>query len=497
LVNRLSADEYANAVRDLFDVDVRSEAELLPDGLPTAREFNNQSSTVTREHADRFAAIARTVSSSIDPQGLLADYADGCDSYDAACTGVLIENLGRAVLRGPLGEVERAPLERVLSTAAAQAVEFDEAVRYLVQALLQAPRFMYRIEAEIGDGTVRELNDFELASRLSFAIWGSTPDAELLDLAAAGQLADVHQAQVTRMLADPRAEQQALEFFDDWMDLHRLADASQIHERYPDFDEALLEDMREETHAAFNHIYDNGLPLQAIHNLQTTVITGRLAEHYGLPNQGDGEYDLSALPERGGLLTQGSMASLGGAESSTVRLGLHVFGEILCGEIPPPPDGLATVATPAAPGVSVRQSSEVRVDNAVCGGCHRHFEPLIWGLTRYDVAGNYAPVDEFGNELPEDGWVVFPDEPSTEHPYASVSELMNLLASSSRVRDCATLQYRRFVTRQDALAGDRCSLSIARQELEQGSGTYQEIVEALALSPNFSRVTTELSGGAQ
>jgi hypothetical protein len=496
-VTRLSGSEYANSIRDIFGVDVRDEARRLPDGLPTAGEFNNQSSIATREHADQFAAMARSIAAGIEPEALLEQYADGCDSYDAACRGSLLENLGRSVLRGPLVELERAALERVLSTAEAESVPFAEAVRYLVETLVQSPRFVYRIEGELGDGAVRELNGFEIASRLSFAVWGSTPDTELLELAGAGQLTtddDVLGGQLSRMLADPRARERALEFFDDWMDLHRTEDASQVQERYPDFDEGLLADMREESLAAFAYVFDNGLPLSAIFNLDKTFITGRLAEHYGLENKGDGEYDLSQVPERAGLLTQASMASLGGADSSTVRRGLYFLGQVLCGTIEDPPPGITAIPTPPAPGVSVRQSSEERVGAGVCGSCHRQFEPLIWGLARFDVAGKYSAVDKFGNALPEDGWIIFPDDPETVHSYAGPAEMAQILGASTRVRDCAALKFRKYVSRQDAFAGDGCSLAAARQRLEQGSGSYQEIVAALVQAPNFRRLTTEQAG---
>lgn len=497
LVIRLSANEYANSIRDLFGVNLREDALLLPDGLTTSREFNNLSSSVTRQHADKFAAMAEKVAAQIEPTKLLAEYGGGCRSYDAACTDALIGKLGSAVLRGPLAAVEKTAFAELMATGQAEEVPFDDAVRYLVEALLQAPRFIYRIETEVGDGKLRDLNPFELASRLSYMVWGSTPDAELRKLAESSQLTEVavQAEQIARMLADPRAKEHALEFFDDWMDLHRTDDSSQVQTRHPDFDEGLLVDMRAETRAAFAHIFDNRLPIQALHNLQTTVLTDRLAKHYGVPVKTDGKYDLSAVPERGGLLTQGAMASLGGVESSTVRRGLHVLGEVLCGTIPDPPAGVDTTPTPATPSMSIRQSSETRVNGEVCGFCHRQFEPLIWGLVRFDVAGNYKTSDHYSNPLPEDGWVIFPDDPGKTHPYKTVKELTDILASSSRVRDCAALKFQKYVTRRDAVVGDGCSLKTVRDRLEQGTGSYQEIVTALALSPNFRKTSIQSAGG--
>lgn len=495
LVIRLSSWEYQNSIRDLFGVDVSTAS--IPDGDPEDREFNNLGAGATREHSLAFAKLASDAASGTDMTALLARYGGACDDFGAACVDSFIRNLGKAVLRGPVVDVEFPGFQKIYATAKEQELSFAEGTKYFIQTLLQSPRFIYRIEREAGDGAARALSGFELASRVSYAVWGSTPDAELLSQAEAGTLAGSLEAQLDRMLADPRAEAHAVHFFDDWMDLHRAEDSGAVTAVDPDFNEDLLQEMREETLSLFRNLLKNNLPIASIHNAQRTQVSESLASYYGYTRGADGSVDLSSVPERSGLMTHASMASLGGSEGSTVRKGLHMLEQVLCGRIGSPPPGTDTTPTPAAEGQTIRQSSEGRLARQPCGGCHEQFEPMVWGLTRFDAAGKYSPKDKFGGELPEDGWVIFPDDPGTKHMYANVAELTELLGNSKRVRDCAALKLSEYVSRTSPKAPDACSLQGVRNRLEQGNGSYREIVKALILGENFNKILTENVGAAQ
>ncbi len=491
---RLTADELANAARDLFAVDIRDAArKTIPDAQPTLRDFNNQSLGISQQHIMAFEKLANDIVAAVNVGDLIGRHAASCSSFTNDCQTKFINGMGVQILRGPVIDAERLAFEKVYTAAKSKSYSFAEATKFVVAAMLQSPRFLYRLENETGDGGEVQLPPYAMASRLSFALWQSTPDEDLLAAAEANKLssdADLG-AQVRRMLEDPRAKTSAVTFLDDWMDLHRLDDGEELKTHNPNFNVALLKDMQDETRALFTRLLEQKLPLTSMFNTQTTTVSKRLAEHYQLPNPKDGvqEYDLTDVGPRGGLLTQGSMASLGGAEGSTVRAGLHIMHEVLCGEMASPPPGLNVTPTPAKPGESVRVSSETRTSNPSCGGCHQQFEPLVWGMVRYRGTGEYRDQDAHGNALPEDGWIIFPDNPEEKHSYETPAEMMSLLADSTRVRDCALLKTAQYLQARSLRESDGCYLNVARERLSP-EASYQDMVQALALSPEFRRIRT-------
>jgi len=492
-VRRLSSAEYVNVVRDILSVDVRSEVKDLPDTDPTAREFNNQSLLTSRQHTDAFEALAETIAGRVEMERLRIDYVPDCDELSASCQDKFISRVGRLLFRGPVSDREKELLSAVFATAEENDVEdFDEAAGYVLQAMLQSPRFLFRLEDETSGRKTRDVSPYAMASRLSFAIWQSAPDDDLLEAAADDALSteDEITEQVNRMLKDTRAREAAVTFLDDWADLHRLDDGANIKASFADFDTDLLADMRDETRALFAKVVKEGRPLSDLFNLQETTISKRLAEHYGLPDPKNGvqTYDLTDVPERGGLLTHGSMSSLGGVDGSPVRIGLHLMGELLCGEMEDPPPGLEVDFEPPEEGVSAREGSQTRVEDTPCDACHKQFEPLAWGLLRYRATGAYAEKDVYGNELAEDGWIVFPDDPSQEHHYDNPAEMMDLLAGNARVRDCILMKATQYVEGRPLTRSDSCALDDVRRALPKDP-SWDDMVRTITLSSTFRTVT--------
>src|SRR5690606_18437353 len=161
--------------------------------------------------------------------------------------------------------------------------------------------------------------------------------------------------------------------------------------------------------------------------------TPELAKHYGIKPQGKdlAKYDLSSVPSRGGLLTQGAVLTVGGDEASMVTRGLFVLHGLLRGVVKDPPPCVDTTPVPSQPGRTQRAIAEVRIANANCGGCHAHFEPLAFGLEKFDGLGSFHEKDKHGNTLREDGEILFPGSAQSVK-YDSSEELMNLLAKSDR-----------------------------------------------------------------
>lgn len=223
VIRRLTKQDYIRTIRDITGVDVTALANQIPDAPPVVRSFNNNAVEISssRDHINVFSDITEQMSPQLEPW--LRDQL-ACDEYGEACETQVISSLALELYRGPIHESESAALRNIFDTGRAEGFDFSETASFVLQSMLQAPRFLYRIEQEIGDGEVQPLQSYELASRLSYSIWGSAPDKQLLDAAAQGQ--DQVVSQIDRLLDDERAAEYAVEFLSDWFDLHRMTNVN-------------------------------------------------------------------------------------------------------------------------------------------------------------------------------------------------------------------------------------------------------------------------------
>ncbi|QDT16312.1 DUF1592 domain-containing protein [Alienimonas californiensis] len=295
-VRRLTAPEYLASVRAVTGVDLAADAaRLLPADL-RADGFHNTAYNlaVDLEHVRAYAELARLAVARADLPALLKQHAPGKTPRER------IEALGALALRGPLSEDETAPFLAVADAMRKEGGTEEEALGLVLEAMLQSPRFLYRIETQRGDGTTRPVTGHELANRLSYTLWGAPPDAALRAAAERGELtADpagraALQKQIARLLDDPRARDRSARFAHEWLNLDRLDALSPAAERFPNWNPALAGDMRRETRAFFNHVAWSERPLTALLTDRTAFLTPRLAAHYG--------QDWGALAENAVLL---------------------------------------------------------------------------------------------------------------------------------------------------------------------------------------------------
>jgi len=496
VARRLTVAEYASSVQATLGVDIVAEAHAM---LPTdvrADGFTNTSGALisTLEHIEGFGQLAQLAVSRLDVPAFVGLHA-GCNELSDDCARQIIANIGTRLLRAPPTSEETDALIVLWTAAGTENATFEEAAGMLIEAMLQAPRFVYRLEREEGSGLVREADGYEMASRLSYLIWGSAPDEELLAEAEADRLrsdAEI-EAQVRRMLADPRARDAFARFVSDWLDLSRLDNLTRDAELYPQWALDIGQGMKAETLAFAEALaWDDARPLLDLFSDQRTFAERALAEYYGLPDPSDGMqmYDVSEIPERGGLLTQGSVLTIGGNESSMVARGQFLLENIMCGKLGSPPPGVDTTPPEVTPGLSQRFYSEQRVNDPSCGGCHSQMEPLAWGLERFDGAGLVATTDRFGNELREDGNISIPGQAETL-PFSTIGEMMSLLSGSARLQDCVSLKAAQFAVGRLLLDSDGCSLVDMRDRFVATDGSYQELIVAISLSPMVRTVRTQ------
>lgn len=495
LIRRLTVREYVNTVDALVGVDIGDQAhQVLPAELRADGFTNTASGLITTlEHIEGYDELAEiTVQRIPDLQAFASQYTS-CLDYEAACKIEYVETLGLRAFRRPLTQDERDLLVTVFDISQEEGQGFEVGAGLVLEAMMQSPPFLYRLEDETHGNQVRELDGYELASRLSYLLWAGPPDDTLLAAAADDTLrtdAEI-EAQVDRMLADPRARDASVEFVRDWLHLARLNNLPRDPERFPEWSTAIADAMVQETLGFFGSVaWDQDRPLVELFNAQETWLTPELAAYYGLESQGEGVYDVSGIGERGGLLTQGSLLTIGGDDSSMVARGLFIFEALLCMHPTSPPEGVDTTPPVIEPGKSQRVYSEERTGNPACGGCHLQFEPLAWGMERYLADGSYATMDAFGNELREDGFAQLPGEPE-QIPYDNAAELMDLLASSDAVRECLAKKGTQFAIGRPLAENDECSMDKVQQTLADSDGTWRDLIVAVALSPGFRSLRVE------
>ena len=496
-VRRLTLPEYIETVRSAVGVDISKEArELLPTDL-RADGFSNTAYNlnVDLQHIEAYSQLAETIVGRMELLKFAGRFSKSRSLSTDDTMREFVSAMGQWLLRGPLDEREVTNYSGIATTVASAGGDYEEAVNYICEAMLQSPRFIYRVENQLGDGTAWPVNDYELASRMSYIVWGGPPDQELMRAASAGELQDRGQAtaQLGRMLEDPRAIEHSARFVAEWLNLERLGNLQPNKTRFPNWDAALAADMRQETLAFFKDLaWKQNRPLSELLNAQFTYATPRLARHYGLEPKGTGlvRYDLSSNPARGGLLTQGSVLTVGGDDASMVTRGLFVFHDALRGTVKSPPAGIDTTPVPSKPGLSQRRIAEQRIANLACAGCHSKFEPLAFGLERFDGLGAYHEKDEHGNKLRDDGEIFFP---GTAKPvkYKSSAELMDLLAESDRIGKTITWKVTQFALGRPLGAADAPIIERIHQAAKKNGGTYASLITAIVLSDLVQTTQTE------
>jgi hypothetical protein len=483
-------------VQATFDVDIHDEAiRILPRDM-RADGFSNTAYNlnVDLQHVDAYAKLADIVVDRLDVRRFAKSFRKKLSMTDDDMRG-LIEKMGKWILRAPLRSHEIALYRGVSTTVASAGGSVDDAIAYVIRAMIQSPRFVYRIEKQRGSDGWRELDEYELASRLSYIIWGSSPDKPLYAAAESGDLYDAAglQNQAVRMLEDPRAVARSLEFVSQWLNLGRMENLQPSLKRFPTWDASLAQDMRDETLAFTEEVlWNQKRPLSDLLSAQVTFLTPKLARHYGLKPQGNGQqrYDLSDVPSRGGLMTQGSVLTVGGDDASMVTRGLLVMHELLRGVVKDPPPGTDTTPVPSEPGLSQRSIAADRIANDACSGCHRKFEPLAFGLERFDGVGAFHKVDEYGNQLREDGQVLIPGE-SKPQSYKSSRELMKILSASQRVKETLTWKLTQFAIGRPLLAEDAATINAIHRQAQKSGGTYPALIAAIVSSDLVRQTKTE------
>lgn len=501
LVRRLTRDELRFTLEDSFDISL-SEADMarVPADRPLEGFVNIATSqTVLPEHVEAYSQLADLVAERAANEGALARLID-CESLEADCRDEVVAQLGSLLFRRPLTESESTAFEELFDTVGnEEGSDFASAEGAVLRALLQSPQFLYRVENEtaasrgVAAGEASTITGYEIATRLSYLLWASAPDASLLRDAEEGRLdtAEGIAEVVGEMLQElDKAKRVTSRYMLDWGRMEALPEEGGLK---PEFIESLI--------ATYNNMLwqENVGPLSALTNNQL-IMTGSLAEGYGLEKTADGlaTYDVTGLPGRVGLLTHpGLIAGMTNADGGAiVARGLFLQSQLFCQETPEPPtavqEAIDEFLLEQSDTASDREIAEKRLMRNECAACHSGFDPLAYGLEQFDYQGRYRLMDEHGNDLSTDGWI--PSHVRVDGDdvtYTSLEELAAALAQEAAVSRCVTAQHLKYALGRVLDESAEEAVIQVSAGFDSRGGSYPAMVETIASHPIFRTMKAE------
>jgi hypothetical protein len=320
------------------------------------------------------------------------------------CARRILSTLMRRAYRRPVTHTDlQKPMELYRSARAEG--DFDAGIEMALSAVLVNPQFLFRIEADppgVAPHSAYRIPDAQLASRLSFFLWSSIPDDELLDLAERGELRkhEVLERQVLRMLADPRSRSLVSNFADQWLHLRNLESITPDLRLFPDFDDNLRQAFRQETELLFESVVREDRSVLALLKSDHTYLNERLAKHYGIPHVYGSHFrrvELGGDGVRGGLLRQGSILTVTSYANRTspVIRGKWILENILGTPPPPPPANVPALKdNTVSSSLSVRERLAQHRADVACAGCHKLMDPVGFSLENFDAVGRWRTIEE-------------------------------------------------------------------------------------------------------
>jgi Protein of unknown function (DUF1592)/Protein of unknown function (DUF1588)/Protein of unknown function (DUF1587)/Protein of unknown function (DUF1595) len=440
-IHRLSNLEYDNTIRDLTGTPLRFGSAFVSE---EAEGFDNIATALSmspRQVEDFFAA-AREVSADVFANAALRGRIVTCTpDASTACAEKVMAEFGAKAFRRPLTSEEGARLLKKYQEALALGVDAMGALQHVVHILLASPQFLYRIELDpdLASPAPHKLDGYELASRLSYALWSSMPDDELFGQAASGALvsSSALELEVDRMLADGRSEMLVKNFGARWFGSKRLDDHVASATQFPDYTPALAASMQRELELFFAEFLYEDRPYSELLTADFNFVDGPLAALYGMAAPAQGmERVVNTTDQRVGLLGLAGFLTHTSREtrSSPIIRGNWVLDAILCTPLVLPPGLMvAPLEEPAegAPPTTVRQQIEAHRAAPTCAGCHNMIDPIGLALETYDAIGRYRTTYE--NGLPIDATGTLPDGQKVD----GLPSLVAALSTSPKFLPCA------------------------------------------------------------
>ena len=493
-MRRLTPEQYVSSVTLIFGAAAGDVAD--PPPLPALGTFDSQTAAqepLTPVDIEAYETSSRSIGTVVsnDPAGLTA-MVPCVATEDASCYDTLARDLGRFVWRRPLIEDEVTTLVAIAEAGQEWANgDFYEGIKYQISAMLQSPNFLYvqEVGEPTGEADLRELRQYELASRLSFFLLGHTPDLALLDAAEGGGLETDEQVQAlaVEMLDRPEARQRLAEFYDELYRLRDLATKGKDDVLFPTFSPTLAAAMRQETQLLIeNVVFEEEGNFLDIFDANYTFVNDELAQVYNMPPPAF-PWQLVPLPaeqSRAGFLSHPGFLTVFSHPdvNSPTRRGLFVQEHLLCTDIQPPPADANPMPPSPVEGQTIREWLE-SVHNAdpSCATCHNLMDPVGFAFERYDPIGAFRQLD---NGLPIDST----GDVAGLGSFGNAAELAGLLRNDPRVPNCVVRNLYRSTLGYDEGLDQAEGIAALDEAFSESEFNYKTLMVELTVNPLFRLV---------
>ncbi|MGK0360041.1 MAG: hypothetical protein ACI9U2_002347 [Bradymonadia bacterium] len=492
---RLTRAQYVNSIRDLLG-DIEVPADLEADTpLHGFVSVGASELTISPRAVEQYEAAALALMTQVFAPDRRAGFT-GCEDPNPECVRAFIATFGRRAWRRPLTMDELDLFAGLYAQLAADLLDRWRALQFTAAGLLQAPDFVFRVEhgEQPDGGGERRYTSYEMAARLSYLLWNSTPDDALLDAADRGDLVTDAGllAQAERLLADPRARATMRAYFGEYFNLGRLDTLEKDRELYPQMSATLGPAMRGEIERVIDDlIFEQDADLRELMTTSTTFVTAELAALYTLPavepsaeNEGFVKVELPEDGPRGGLMGMGGILALNAHNTVTspTHRGKFIQNNLLCVDIPPPPPGVVTSLEeiPDDGPTTTRAKLARHAEDPACVGCHRLMDPLGLALENFDAIGAWRTT--------ENG---FPIDASAEiggMTFQGARELGELLRHQDSIGECLSRRlFRHASGRLEEPGQERTIIELSRDFADDGH-RFKALLITLVQSEGFRRV---------
>jgi Protein of unknown function (DUF1592)/Protein of unknown function (DUF1588)/Protein of unknown function (DUF1595)/Protein of unknown function (DUF1585)/Protein of unknown function (DUF1587) len=495
-LQRLTAREYLNTVRDLLGDTTLTVADVPNEGDDTSNNAFpfRQPTPIATADASSLESAAETVAAHMATKlSTILPCSAATAAAEPGCAAQFINTFGPKIYRRPLTPAEVTDLTALYQAGRTTlSLNFQGAIGFLLEAMLQSPGFIDHWEKDPGppvmDGAVVQLGNYQTANRLSYFLWGSMPDQSLFAAAAAGQLttATQIQAQATRMLQDPKAQDTVADFIDDWLDVNTVDTRPKDANVYPMFNADMAAAMETEFRSfGVSVVFGSGLFGDLLGGTHSSV-NQALAGVYGVSGiSGTAPMPVTFDPtQRAGLLTLAGFLTVTGEAngSDPVRRGHSVLTRLLCGSLPNPPNTVPPVPAPTT-GISTRQRFITHDQNSCTGGCHNVMDPIGFGFEHYDGIGAFRTMDPDSKTAIDATGTVLLDGQTQAFPDALT--LAGMLAKSPEVQACFSTQWVRYALNRWDTPADAASIQAATTAFQTSGLNIPALMIATATSRTF------------
>ena len=493
-MRRLNRTEYNNTVRDLTGLDLKLANDFPSDdvgnGFDNIGDVLSLPPILMEKYLTSAKQIADEVIKNADATKKVfpKEPADILDEVVEVSRANVMHFASRA-FRRPLDADETERLSKLMRAAWEANATKQEIMQTIITVVLASPHFIYRIEdddpKDFVDG-IRPLNDFELASRLSYFLWSSMPDDRLLQLAGEGKLHTANQlnAEVDRMLADPKSKALVENFAGQWLQLRDLDALSPDPVKFATFDVKLRRSMRQETELLFNSILNENRSILELLSADYTYLDERLARHYGIGDVSGDEFRRVDLQgKRRGMLMHGSILLLTSnpTRTSPVKRGKWVLENLLAEPPPPPPPNVPELGAGGETLGTLRQQMEQHRSNPNCAVCHVKMDAVGFGLENFDAIGAWRESD--GRERIDPSGIL-PGGRNFKGPL----DLVQILVEDKKTEftRCLSLKMLTYALGRGLGVADRCAISSIVNKLAEENYRFAILIKSIVTSPPFT-----------